>query len=132
LEDVIAHKMSEAQRQLFEHFDADVHERLRMRSTDAQLALDKVGERFWRLAHWGLDDRAEFDDTILGFHLPEAPAPDIPTGRYRLISAARWEEDYAATEAHLLRLSSPLGQWLLDTAMAQALPDGTIRLDVSN
>jgi len=132
LEDTISQKMTEAQRQLFEHFDADVHERLKLRTEDAQRVLDRVGERFWRLAQWGLDGHAEFDNGTLGFTLPAAPAPEIPTGQYRLISAARSDEDYEATEAHLLRLSSPLGQWLLQVAKEQQLATATVRFDISN
>jgi chemotaxis protein histidine kinase CheA len=132
LESTISQKMTQAQQQLFEHFDADVHERLKIRGQDAQHALDRVGERFWRLTRWGLEGRATFDDSKLSLDLPVAPAADIPAGHYRLISAARSEEDYSATEAHLLRLSSPLGEWLLDAAKAQALTPCTVRFDVSN
>jgi hypothetical protein len=132
LESTIAQKMTQARQQLFEHFDADVHERMRIRGQDAQLVLDRVGERFWKLTHWGLDGTAEFDDHTLGLDLPHPPAPHIPAGKYRLISAARTEADYAATEAHLLRLSSPLGQWLLDKAKAQPVPTASVRFDVSH
>ncbi len=131
LESTITQKMTEARQQLFEHFDADVHERLKIRGQDAQVALDRVGERFWKLAHWGLDGRATFDEARLGFDLPAAPSPQVPTGRYRLISAARSDEDYAATEAHLLRLSSPLGEWLIGAAKSQQLPPATVRFDVT-
>jgi ERCC4-related helicase len=131
LESTIAQKMTQAQQQLFEHFDADVHERLKLRGENAQRALDRVGERFWRLAHWGLDGKATFDDERLGLDLPIAPAPDVPAGRYRLISAARTDDEYAATEAHLLRLSSPLGQWLINAAKSQPLSPATVRFDVS-
>lgn len=131
LEGTIAQKMTQAQQQLFEHFDADVHERLKIRGQNAQAALDRVGERFWRLAHWGLDGKATFDDVRLGFDLPAAPAPDVPAGRYRLISAVRTDDEYAATEAHLLRLSGPMGQWLINAAKSQPLSSATVRFDVS-
>jgi superfamily II DNA or RNA helicase len=131
LEATISQKMAQAQQQLFDHFDADVHERLKVRGQDAQVALDRVGERFWRLAHWGLDGRATFDEARSGFDLAVAPSPEIPSGRYRLISAVRSEDDYAATEAHLLRLSSPLGQWLLNKAKAAPRPVAAVRFDVS-
>ncbi len=131
LESTISQKMTEARQQLLEHFDADVHERMKMRGANAQLALDRVGERFWRLTRWGLDGRTKFDDERLGFRLPASPAPDIPSGEYRLISAAKSEEDDAATEAHLLRLSSPLGQWLLNRAKDQILPTSTVRFDIT-
>lgn len=128
----INERMTTAKLQLFEHFDADVHERLRLRGEHAKLALDRVAERFWRLAHWGLADRATFDDERFGFDLASPPANDIPGGAYRLISTARNEDDYRATEAHLLRLSSPLGRWLLDHAKAQTLPVATVRFNVTN
>lgn len=132
LEDTISQKMTEAQQQLFEYFDADVHDRLKLRSQHARDALDRVGERFWKLAHWGLDGQADFNENNLEFDLLEAPEPDIPSGRYRLISAARSDEDYAATEAHLLRLSSPLGQWLTNTAKAQSLTTTKLRFDITS
>lgn len=131
LEESISQRMTKARQQLFEHFDVDVHERLKVRDRDARQALDRVGERFWKLAVWGLDGAAAFDDANLGFELATPPSSEIPAGRYRLISAARSEEEYAATEAHLLRLSSPLGQWLLDRAKAQEPAPSTIRFDVS-
>lgn len=131
LEGTIAQKMTQAQQQLFEHFDADVRERLKIRGQSAQVALDRVGERFWRLAHWGLDRKATFDDARLGLELPTALAPDVPAGRYRLISAVRTEAEFAATEAHLLRLSSPMGQWLINTAKCQTLRPAIVRFDVS-
>jgi len=131
LEDVIAQKMTEARQQLLEHFDADVHDRLNIRGEDARLALDRISQRFWKLTHWGLDGLATFNEPHLGLHLAEPPTPDIPAGHYRLISAARSDEDFNATEAHLLRLSSPLGEWLLNKAKSQPLPTATVRFDIS-
>ncbi len=132
LEVPISQKMTQAREQLFEHFDADVHERLKLKGQNAQLALDRVGERFWQLIHWGLDDRANFDEQNLELELAKPPSPQIDAGRYRLISAARSDDDYAATEAHLLRLSSALGQWLLDKAKSQTLPVATVQFDVTH
>ena len=130
LDETISQKMSEAQKQLFEHFDEDVHDRLKLRTQNARAALDRVGERFWKLAHWGLSDHAHFNEPNLEFLLPEPPAQGIPSGKYRLISAARSDEDYANTEAHLLRLSSPLGEWLTNTAKRECPTKLGIRFDV--
>lgn len=131
LEDTISHKMADARRQLLDHFDADVHDRLKLRGDDARMALDRIGTRFWRLTNWGLNDKATFDDRRFGLHLPEPPAPEIPTGDYRLISAVRDDDELATTEAHLLRLSSPLGQWLIDQAKSTELPPAAIRFNVT-
>lgn len=132
LEEVITTKMSDAKQKLFEHFDEDVHDRLNIKSQNAREALDRVGERFWKLAHWGLADTAEFHENNLELHLPMSPSPEIPSGLYRLISAARTDDQYHDPEAHLLRLSSPLGEWLTHTAKHTPLDKLGIRLDVTN
>lgn len=132
LEDIISVKMAAARQQLLEYFDADVHERLKVRGADAQLALDRVAERFWRLTRWGLEGTAKFDDDRLSLDLLAPPSPEIPSGHYRLISVVRTDEDEIETEAHLLRLSSPLGQWLINRAKGQTLPVATVHFDVSN
>jgi len=128
----ISEKMAQARQQLLEYFDADVHERLKLQGEHAKLALDRVGERFWKLTHWGLAGLAEFDDARFGLHLPTGPMADIPAGDYRLISTVRTDDEFAATEAHLLRLSSPLGQWLLAKAKDHPLPVASVRFDVTN
>jgi superfamily II DNA or RNA helicase len=132
LEEVITARMTKARQQLFDHFDADVHDRLRINQENAQIALDRVGSRFWRLTRWGLADKATFDDSTFSLHLPAAPTDDIQPGRYRLISAVRDDDEFDATEAHLLRLSSPLGQWLLDTAKRAPCPVASVRFDLTS
>jgi superfamily II DNA or RNA helicase len=131
LEASISQRMTEARQQLFEHFDAEVHERLKVRGDQAQVVLDRVGERFWKLARWGLEGRASFNDARLELELPTPPDPSVQSGRYRLISAVRSDEETRSTEAHLLRLSSPLGQWLLGMAKSERPACAAIRFDVT-
>ena len=123
LETTITEKMSKAREQLLEHFDADVHERLNVTARDARIAIDRVGDRLWRLANWGLRNLANFDANELAFTVQQPPGPDIPSGRYQLISAARSNgaSGRVEGESHLLRLSSPLGQWLIEAAKSQTL-----------
>jgi superfamily II DNA or RNA helicase len=131
LEDVISERMARAREQLFEHFDADVHERLRLGRDDAQQALDRVRTRFWRLIRWALPDRARLDDTRLSVTVPTAPAAEIPAGEHRLISAVKDLKDGPEEEVHLLRLSSPLGLWVLERGKAADVRPTTVRFDVS-
>lgn len=123
LEATITEKMSKAREQLLEHFDADVHERLNVTARDARIALDRVGDRLWRLAGWGLRNFAQFDSKELALTVNHPPTSEIPPGRYQLISATRSKtsNESVETEAHLLRLSSPLGQWLIQSAKLQEL-----------
>ena len=115
LEAQIQSRMAQTRQQLLDNFDADVHERLRVRHSQAQLILDRLTRRFWALAHWGLEEHASFHGKDFSFKLNTSPSPAIPAGQYRL-NAAQANED-----AHVLRPSSPLGQWLQEQALSVEL-----------
>ncbi|QDU33061.1 RNA polymerase-associated protein RapA [Poriferisphaera corsica] len=131
LEDVIQDKMGKAKQQLMEHFDADVHEHLQTQRHDAELALNRIQEKFWKLAQWGLAENAKFDHQRFSLDLLTSPDEKIPSGQHRLISAAKQDKNDTG-DHHLLRLSSPLGEWLLETAKMQELPTHELYFDLSS
>jgi superfamily II DNA/RNA helicase len=73
LDERIRTRMDDARRLLFEHFDEDVHQRLRLQLADAKAQLDRVGQRFWSVTRFILDNRARFDDDALAFDLDRPP-----------------------------------------------------------
>lgn len=127
----ISSKMAEARQQLLEHFDVDVHERLRVGGEEARAVLDRVGQRLWRLAHWALENHATLDDATSELRLHRPPSDGVPTGVYRLAATAGHGDSGNDADARLLRLSSPLGQWILETAKSVAVPVSTVRFHVS-
>lgn len=98
MEEQIHSRMEDTRRVLFEHFDEDVHERLRLRLADAQAQLDRVGKRFWSLTRHVLAGRAHFEDAALAFDLQRPPRDDIPAGRYHLISRSGPQTDEASAD----------------------------------
>ena len=139
MDEQIRTRLDDTRRALFEHFDEDVHERLRLQLVDAQAQLDRVGRRFWSLTHFMLDGRARFDDAALAFILEHPPRPGILKGRYHLISKSQPRSDTGAHEdggkdpgAFLYRLSHPLGQHVVDGAKVLATPTERIVFDVTN
>src|SRR5207248_5061875 len=95
MDESIRTRMDDTRRKLFERFDEDVHQRLRLKLADAKAQLDRVGQRFWSLTRFMLNDRARFDDNALAFDLDSPPRDDIAVGRYHLISKThpRADED---------------------------------------
>lgn len=135
MDEQIRSRLDDTRRKLFEHFDEDVHQRLRLQLADAQAQLDRFGRRFWALTHFMLAERARFDDAALAFDLDRPPREDIPKGRYHLISKShRREDDGAAEEPSLFlyRLSHPLGEHVVDGAKAAATPPAQIVFDVTH
>ena len=80
MDEQIRTRLDDTRRKLFEHFDEDVHQRLRLQLDDAKAQLDRFGQRFWSLTRFMLDGRARFDDAALAFDLERPPRADIPTG----------------------------------------------------
>jgi superfamily II DNA/RNA helicase len=135
MDEQIRSRLDETRRKLFEHFDEDVHQRLRLQLADAQAQLDRFGQRFWALTHFMLAERARFDDAALAFDLERPPRENIPKGRYHLISKShRRENDGAAEEPSLFlyRLSHPLGEHVVGGAKAAATPPAQIVFDVTH
>ncbi len=135
MDEQIRTRLDDTRRKLFEHFDEDVHQRLRLQLADAQAQLDRVGKRFWSVTRFMLDGRARFDDAALAFDLEQPPRADIPRGRYHLISKShpRADEDGGETQSlFLYRLSHPLGEHVVDGAKALSTPPERIVFDVTN
>ncbi len=128
LDGMIQARMAEVRQQLLEHFDEDVHARLRLNLEGAQKQLDRVGSMFWRLTRFILHDRASFDDGTLGFDLQFPPQPEIPAGHYRLVSKAQ----ESVPSAFLYRLSHPLGEYVLDAGKSLNAPTAHLRFDISS
>lgn len=135
MDESIRFRMDDTRRKLFERFDEDVHQRLRIKLADAKAQLDRVGRRFWSLTKFMLDDRARFDDGALAFDLLDPPCPDIAVGRYHLISKSQPEPGHDRTEEqgrYLYRLSHPLGETVVANAKALQTPTAQIVFDVTN
>ena len=135
MDEGIRTRMDDTRQKLFEHFDEDVHQRLRLQLADAKAQLDRVGQRFWSLTRFMLDDRAHFDDSALAFDLDRPPQNDIEAGRYHLISKSPPRADEEGGEEpsrFLYRLSHPLGGHVLDGAKSLATPSAQIIFDMTN
>jgi len=136
LDEQIKTRMDDTRQLLLEHFDDDVHQRLKLRLEDTRHQLDKFGARFWALTRTLLAERAAFEEAFLYFDLFQPPLPDIQTGRYFLLSKSRPTEEPAAElpeegEVFRYRLSHPLGEYVLDTAKALATPMAHLIFNVS-
>jgi hypothetical protein len=134
MDEQIRSRLDDTRRALFEHFDEDVHQRLRLRLADARAHLDRVGRRFWSLTRFMLADRARFDEAALAFDLDRPPREDILRGRYHLISKTQpLEADGGAGEPSrfLYRLSHPLGEHVIEQGKGVATPAAEIAFDVS-
>ena len=128
LDTTIQVRIEATRRTLLEHFDEDVHARLRVRLDSAREQLDRVGRIFWTLTKCMLQEHATFDEERLSFELHTPPAPGFARGTYHLISKT---QPNVAGE-YLYRLSNPLGEHVIETGKHCETPVASIVFDISS
>ena len=126
LEQQIDHAMQRTRQHLLEHFDADVHDRLKVNLDRSEIVLDRLQTHLWQLTRLLLQPWAQFDDEQYLFSLtslPEELAQDAASllGPYQM---ARFPE-----HARKFRLGHPLAQWVLDQGRNQSTPDARVVID---
>ena len=127
LDEKINSRIQETRKILLEHFDEDVHARLRVNLTGAKEQLDRVGRMFWTLTRFILDGRAKFDDQALSFQLTDSPVPTARPGTYHLISKNR----ASVPGEFLYRLGHPLGEYVIQAGKDYPAPVAKVRFDIS-
>jgi adenine-specific DNA-methyltransferase len=81
----IGEAMTRTRQQLFENFDEEVLEKLRVNRESSQTYLDRYERMLMELTRYELGDHAEFLDGHSAFRLRSCPFPsDIPLGLYEL------------------------------------------------
>ena len=124
----IQSKIQESKEILLEHFDEDVHDRLKIHLEQTQTFLDKMERRFWAITEHVLQDRAEFNPNGLSFYLKEAPGNKCQAGHYSLISKRKENID----GVYLYRMSHPLGEYVLSESQKSNTPHAELVFDISN
>ncbi len=127
MDESIRARLDQTQRALLEHFDEDVHARLKFQLDRTREQLDRVGRLFWAVTRYLLRDQAAFDCGMLAFELHAPPKSEFRSGRYHLISKTQPN----VPGEFLYRLSHPLGEFVLDTARQCPTPLATVSFDLT-
>lgn len=128
LEDSIKTRMTDTRKMLLEHFDEDVHERLKGNLAGTQEKLDRIGKNFWSLTKQILENHAEFDDYNLEFKLYRPFGTNTRQGTYQLVSKKREVQN----SEFLYRLSHPLGEAVISEAKNRPCGIAEVCFDISN
>ena len=127
LEEQINDKMKRTQELLLEHFDADIHDLLKVQKERAELQLDKISRLFWLSTKFILEKFAQFHDHNLSFDLTKSPILTAPSGKYQLIRKG----ERIPENTFIYRLTHPLGEFVLDSAKGLQTPKQFIQFDYS-
>ncbi|KQC13921.1 MAG: DEAD/DEAH box helicase [Desulfuromonas sp. SDB] len=127
LEEKIADRMASTRQNLLEHFDEEVHEKLRVNLVESRDYLSKYEVLLWDLTKYYLKDHADFSSDSYSFMLKSKcfeDIPDISLGPYRM---AKNVED-----AHLYRIGHPIAQKVFAMAKSKELTKAYLQFDYCN
>jgi hypothetical protein len=128
VEDSITRRMARTEELLVEHFDEDVHARLKLDLQHAQQRLDTIGRLFWGVTQHALQQDATFDEQALTFHLLRSPQANVPAGHYQLIR----KDQEPPRGYRTYRLGHPLGEHVIEQAKRADTPLREVVFDYSN
>lgn len=123
MEESITEEMGKTRQTLLEHFDEEVHEKLKGSQRESKNYLDKSQESLWDLARVFLSEYATFEEIEYSLNLHTAPAEGIPTGRYHM--------DYKKNQPHHFRLGCSLAEWIITKAKKQETEAREVVFDYS-
>lgn len=127
MDESIRARLDQTQRALLQHFDEDVHARLKLQLDRTREQLDRVGRLFWAVSRYMLRDHAAFDSDAHAFDLHTPPRPDLRPGRYYLIS----KNQPNVSGEFLYRLSHPLGEYVLENGRQCPAPVAAVVFDIT-
>ena len=110
----IDERMTEVRSQVLENFDINVQEHLRMTRDDTGVFLNRYEHIFWELTKYMLSKEAVFNDEQHTFVL-RTPVAGQRTGKYAMLKNT--------DDAIPYRLSSPLAQHVINSALSLSLSD---------
>lgn len=128
LQNQINQRMQETRDLLLKHFDADIHDLLKIQKQRAEEQLDRVSQFFWIITQAMLAQFATFGKNELSFVLHTSPMLGINTGRYQLIRKG----DTIPEQTYIYRLTHQLGEYVLNQAKNLATPNVTIEFDYTH
>jgi adenine-specific DNA-methyltransferase len=137
LEQQIAERLAETQRNLFEHFDEEVRARLRLRQEEGRRYLDRFGRFLWKLTRHEVNGAAKFDDKNYLFNLGDLDPswPITPAGKYQLLVRGSQDSQAAVKQegdVFSYRLGHPLAEAAVERARSRKLEPAEIVFDYAS
>ncbi|MFH0702519.1 MAG: SNF2-related protein [bacterium] len=128
MDEKIQTKMDVAKKNILEHFDEDVHTRLKIQLDETKKNLNQLQWMFWQTSKAILKNYADFNDNDCSFVLYKRPVGTVLQGKYHLIS----KDKENIQGEYLYRLSNPLGEYVIDKAKELNTQHAELVFDITN
>lgn len=117
----IEKKTIQTRKALFDHFDRDVHLRLKDTELKSNEVIDRFSNIFWQITQIELEKNATFNNEKKEFNYKKK--------HYKLISSIKADSN---KHIYSYRLNSPLGEEVIEKAKQRKLPQVKLIFDLTN
>ena len=128
MESQISEGQRDAREKLFDNFDQEVIERVRIQTKGV---LDRFNDQLWRLTRYILADSARFNDADFSFILVRNPFTDPLADADQTIHPGPYRLGKAVSDANTYRIGHPLAQRVLARAKALSPPPAALTFNLS-
>lgn len=129
MEEKINAQMKLTKQSVINNFDEDVHSRLKIQLEETKKQMSRFEKLFWNTTKIILKDSAIFEDDNLTFRLNKR-VNNISSGNYYLISKDENKENVVSS--YLYRMSHPLGEYVIENALACNTPNAKLVFDITH
>ena len=137
MDESITSRLDETREQLLEHFDDEVHHKLKVNLEKGKSYLNQYEAWLWSITKYYLDGYASFDFDKDVFRLKKNPFPNfkINEGRYQLLKSGdsvKKSQQELADDANLYRAGHPLAKQIIHACKETELEAQTLIFDYSS
>jgi ERCC4-related helicase len=137
MDDSINTRIDETREQLLEHFDDEVHQKLKVNLEKGKSYLNQYENWLWAVTKHYLNGYAEFDFNKDIFRLKKNPFPQfkINEGPYQLLKSGdsiKKSQQELDHNANLYRIGHPLAKQIVEACKTKALEQQKVIFDYSN
>jgi ERCC4-related helicase len=137
MDESITSRLDETREQLLEHFDDEVHHKLKVNLEKGKAYLNQYEAWLWSITKYYLDGYASFDYKKDVFRLKENPFPgsSINEGPYQLLKsgdAIKKSQQEIANDTNLYRVGHPLAEQIIKACKEIELTTQIVVFDYGN
>lgn len=120
----ISEAMVKTRQMLFENFDEEVQEKLRISAESSQSTQSRYERMLMDVTRAELAEQAQFDEVGESFILQSLPVPELVK-----VALGSYELPRRSGDAHLYRIAHPLAEWVIEQAKSRTLQPARLRFD---
>lgn len=133
MEDSINNKMNQVEQKLFENFDLDVREKLKINLNKTQYQLNKYEKMFWSMSKYILKDSAILDENNYIIDLKIPLMNGVHRGKYKLLTKSSNNKlSNTFDNIKIMDMNEPIGEFIIKRCILNDTENALLRFNITD